>query len=209
MASDRRATLALAGGLCLAATGSTAAQPRIGTVERQEGETAALRNGTFESLRPGSAVHTGDRIRTGADSRVLIRFDDNDMTLVVGPATEITLSRHVLRTEMPRFAAIYALFGGIVRFLMPPRAGPCEIDIVTRAAVASVRSTEWLIDDKANGTTGVFTISGVVRVRGEGGGVVALEPGFGTDVMPGAAPSAAKRWGQARIDEAQARLRFG
>lgn len=205
---QRRVALWMAGGLSLAGTPAAAeGTPRIGVVERQEGETVVLRGGRSVPLTPGSDIHMSDRIQTGRGSRVAIVFTDG-LSLVVGPESAITLSRHVVGADGSRLGAIYALFGGIVRLLAPPRPGPSEIAIVTRAAVASVRSTEWIVDEKPSGSTGVFTVTGVVEVRGERGQAVSLPPGFGTDVAPGEAPTAPKRWGQPRVDEAVARLGF-
>lgn len=204
----RRAALAMAGGLTLLGAPAAAQDGvRIGLVEQQAGDATAFRGGRSSPLTPGAAVNAGDRIHTGRGARIAIAFVDG-LRLVVGPESAITLSRHVVGPDDSRLGAIYALFGGIVRLLAPPRPGPSEIAIVTRAAVASVRSTEWIVDEKPSGATGVFTVTGVVEVRGERGQAVSLPPGFGTDVAPGEAPTAPKRWGQARVDEAVARLGF-
>ena len=63
--------------------------------------------------------------------------------------------------------------------------------------MASVRSTEWLVESTAKGT-GVLSLAGEVTVRGLAGGVVVLRPGEGTDVAPGAPPRPPAIWGEAR-----------
>jgi hypothetical protein len=77
--------------------------------------------------------------------------------------------------------------------------------VTTRTAVASVRSTQWIVDAGAD-STGVFAIEGRVTVvdRQMRGGVI-LDPGYGTDVRAGEPPSQPKRWGQKRVDDVTAR----
>ncbi len=78
------------------------------------------------------------------------------------------------------------------------------IEVDTRTAVASVRSTEWLVESTARGT-GFLSVEGVVEVRGLAGGAVSLRPGQGTDVPPGGPPRPAATWGEARRRDALAR----
>jgi len=80
--------------------------------------------------------------------------------------------------------------------------------VTTGTAIASVRSTDWVIEAKPDDTA-VFVVDGRVQVvnRGQTGGVL-LYPGFGTDVRPDSPPTTPKRWGQARVDSALARTRL-
>ena len=73
--------------------------------------------------------------------------------------------------------------------------------------MASVRSTEWLVESTAKGT-GVLSVAGEVTVRSLAGGAVVLRPGEGTDVAPDAAPKAPAVWGAARRQAALARTAF-
>ena len=79
-----------------------------------------------------------------------------------------------------------------------------SIEIDTRTAVASVRSTEWLAESTAKGT-GVLSIEGEVTVHAIAGGTVILRPGEGTDVASAAPPKAPAIWGAARRQDAIAR----
>jgi hypothetical protein len=80
-------------------------------------------------------------------------------------------------------------------------------EVRTRAAVASVRSTDW-ITEAGKDRSSVFVVSGKVSVTGVAGGArVILEPGQGTDIENGGAPSTPKKWGASRVEQVMARTR--
>ena len=81
----------------------------------------------------------------------------------------------------------------------------CATDNPTRT-VASVRSTEWVVEATGAGTA-VFSIEGPVAVLSPLGSVT-LATGDGTDVRLGAAPTQPVQWGQARVDRTLARVPF-
>jgi len=101
--------------------------------------------------------------------------------------------------------ALLRLIAGIVRIRLPSDRPWNRFDVVTPTAIASVRSTDWIIE-AARDTSAVFCAQGSVTVRNRSiGGEVVLEPGFGTDVARSAPPTPVKRWGQKRVDSAVAR----
>ena len=80
-------------------------------------------------------------------------------------------------------------------------------EVRTRAAVASVRATDW-ITEIGDDRTSVFVVEGSVAVRGTGDGAqVVLEEGFGVDVEAGQPPPPPKEWGASRVEQALARTR--
>ena len=100
---------------------------------------------------------------------------------------------------------VLGLLQGIVRLIGgggAPAGGTIEVD--TRTAIASVRSTEWLLESTAKGT-GVLSIVGEVTVLALAGGEVVLRPGQGTDVPPGGPPKPPATWGETRRRDAIAR----
>ena len=70
------------------------------------------------------------------------------------------MSRGGIRVVLGLLQGITRLIGGLVE-------GGRSIEIDTRTAVASVRSTEWLVESTAKGT-GVLSIVGEVTVRRSG-----------------------------------------
>ena len=81
-------------------------------------------------------------------------------------------------TSDGRLEICSGLLQGIARLIGGASPTPRTVEIDTRTAVASVRSTEWLIERTDKGT-GVLAIEGEVTVLGLAGGAVVLQPGQG------------------------------
>lgn len=179
----------------------------VGQVVRQIGSVTVLRAVGGGTLQLGAPVFQGDSILTGPDSKIHIAFGDGS-ELAVGPDSEVRLDEYAVAGDGSRHGGFLTLLRGIVRAVVAGAAGAGPFDIGTRLAVASTRSTEWLIE-AARDRTSVFVTEGSIAVQGAAGGEgVLLAAGYGTDVLPGAPPNPAKRWGAARIDRAMARTRL-
>ena len=200
----RRHTLAAAsGGLLLAARSGLTAQPGIGHVTRRTGEAAAIRGPAIVALAPGDPVFVDDILRTGLESRLLISCADG-LQITIGPATELAVRRFLAQQPGHPLEVVLGLLQGIARLVGAAIPGGRTIEIDTRTAIASVRSTEWLLESTAKGT-GVLSIEDEVTVLALAGGQVVLQPGQGTDVPPGGPPKAPAIWGDARRRDAIAR----
>jgi hypothetical protein len=187
----------------LASLPAASAQP-VGKVVRQAGVVVAQRDGATRSLILGAAVAQGDRIVTYADSKVAIELADGG-TLSVGSDTQVEISEFVADGGQGIRGAL-TLVIGIVRTSLGGlwRDG---FEVRTRAAVASLRSTDWITEATAD-KAAVFVVDGVVAVTGRASAeTVVLTQGGGTDVPVGGTPSAPKQWGQPRVDAVLARTR--
>jgi hypothetical protein len=199
---------ALGCGLALLAglAGAEAAEPSVGAVAAQRGTAVAIRGAGIVALTEGQPVFAGDIVRTGPEARLLIVCRDG-LHIAIGGGTEVALRAYLADRSAGSLQVALGLLRGIVRLfgdrVMPRR----RIEVDTRTALASVRSTEWLVEVTERGT-GVLAITGEVEVRGLAGGLVVLRPGEGTDVAPGAVPRPAARWGEARRRDAIARTGF-
>jgi hypothetical protein len=193
--------------LAVAAGRASAQNAEVGTVTRLAGRPTLVTGGTSTPATVGMVVREGDRAITGAGGRLEITGTDGT-TITVGDQTTVVITRYLAPGGGRRGNGLLDLLEGIVRILLPGSWD--RFDVTTGTAVASVRSTEWLVDATA-ATTGVFVFDGHVQVRGqprtrgiaEG---VTVAPGFGTDVAVNALPIPPRRWGQPRIDAALARL---
>jgi hypothetical protein len=88
---------------------------------------------------------------------------------------------------------------------VPAKSIANKFQVITPQAIAAVRGTKWAID-VAGDKTSVFVVKGRVAVgRRAGGQRVALGPGEGVDVEPGA-PLTVRRWAPARVSALLARL---
>jgi ferric-dicitrate binding protein FerR (iron transport regulator) len=170
----------------------------VGRVIRQEGGASVLRDAVRSPLLPGTAVFAGDVVETAVSSRVTLRFED-DSTLTAGPSSRVAVSEYVVTPAGGRTSALFSLLAGIVRTAVQ-QAGFGSFAVQTEDAVASARSTEWTIEILPAGTA-VLGIEGAVEVTGRRTGAsVTINPGQGTDVAPGAAPTPPVTWGAPRVE---------
>jgi hypothetical protein len=202
----RRAALLFALGALAAAPrrAARAATADVGRVANRRGAVAAIRGSAIVPLAPGDPVYLLDIVRTGPEGRVLIVCHDG-LQLAVGPGTELVLRSYLAPGPGGGLEAVLGLLRGIVRLIGGRAPGGGRIEVDTRTALASVRSTEWLVEVTGKGTGVLAIAGGEVNVEGLGGGRVVLRPGEGTDVAPGAAPRPPTRWGDPRRLDAIAR----
>lgn len=175
----------------------------VGQVVQQHGVVTALREGTPRALRLGASIYTGDKVITRANAKVAIEFRDGS-TLSVGSDTKVTVSEYA---PEGRKRGILTLLLGIIRTHLS-EIWQDGFDVRARAAVASVRSTDWVTEAREDRSS-VFVVAGTVAVRGVADGAeVVLGEGFGTDVETGGAPSQPKKWGSSRVEQVLARTRL-
>jgi hypothetical protein len=178
-------------------------ETRIGQVAAQRGSVTVLRGPGIVALAVGDPVYPGDIVRTGPEARLLIRCEDG-LQIAIGGGTDVAIHSYLADRATGSLQAALGLLRGIMR-LIGGRSLPRQtIEVDTRTALASVRSTEWLVDVTERGT-GVLAITGEVVVQALAGGTVVLQPGEGTDVAPGQPPRPPNPWGAARRTDAIAR----
>jgi hypothetical protein len=192
----------------LAAGRARAAEPRsVGTISRLVGSPMILRPGgrRIPAAR-GMMLHEGDRVATGSGGRLEITADDGTV-IVVGEETTVMLTRFVAPSDSGTGQGLLDLLEGILRLQLPRSWN--RFEVITATAVASVRSTDWIVDAGKPGNTAVFVVQGRVEVENSARtSAVLLDPGFGTDVPAGGLSTMPKRWGQARVDAVMARTRI-
>lgn len=214
----RRTLLQLGGaaGLVLALPGGPKAEEPTCRVLQLVGEAWRDAAGIRSQLALGDGLAAGDRVATGAESKVKILFIDGS-SLILGPDSEVGLA--VYDPEPKAGVALLLLLVGTVRVSVGDGVVWQSFQVQGGTAVASVRGTEWAMQENPGGSA-VFVIEGEVEVRprhtSTGGdhsdevpaepAQVVLQPGEGTDVAPNTAPSAPKRWGDARRDKLLALL---
>jgi hypothetical protein len=201
MVFTRRAVLACSAFL-IGMSQTALGQERTCIAARVVGEATIQRGTASQPVRPAMSLHQGDQLVTAAGSRVEMRCPDGS-SLIIGERSSVRLS--IFITNSRRQNAVVEVLEGIVRALLPSGHAWERFDIVTRTAVASVRSTEWIVDVKPD-TTGVFVRSGGVLVSSRvNQAQVFLQPGYGVDVGTQAAVLEVRLWGQARINDALTR----
>jgi hypothetical protein len=186
--------------LALATPGPVEAADPVGEVIAQRGVVTAFRAGAAVQLIHGSSVYEGDEIHTYKDAGVKMRLADGS-TVAIGESGVFTVANYGYNrgtnTRTALFRTVQSIFRATVTALSPAST----FQVQTATAVASVRSTDWMLAARGD-LTEVFVSEGSVHVRNISpsvAGEVLLTPGDGTDVRPGAAPIGPVKWGPPRI----------
>jgi hypothetical protein len=176
-----------------------------GRISRVSGNVTLLRGGQVQAGAPGDAIYVSDSIRTAADSRAEVTFDDGSV-LTVGPDSEVAIETFAPVAE--ESTAVLDLLAGIVRVTVNKATDWGRFDVRTTTAVASVRGTDYLVESNEAGSA-VFVAEGRVAVSSRAGaGTAVLRAGQGVDVTAAFEPPVVKIWGAKRRDAALARVTF-
>ncbi len=180
--------------------------PYLGRIVEQAGPVTILRSGRGFGASTNMEILLGDRVLTGPRSRVRIEFDDRT-GLVIGPDTDVEISRY-LAPGRGGSSRLLGLLRGILRLVGVPGVSGEGLRVRTRAAIASVRSTVWIVEATPE-ETAVLVLSGRVIVESSrGDGAVVVRSGEGTIVPLDAAPGRPTVWSEERAEEVLARTRF-
>lgn len=205
MTSRRAAVLGLAVVASSLSPAALAQQRTPCIAARVAGDVSIQRDAATLPVRPSMPLRQNDLLTTGAGGRVEMRCPDGS-SMVVGERSTVRLS--ILIADDRPHNAVVELLEGIVRMILPSGHTWERFDIVTRTAVASVRSTVWLVDAKPD-TAGVFVEEGNVLVSSRADQAqIYLTAGYGVDVGARPAPLETRVWGAARLADAQARTRL-
>ena len=175
-----------------------AAQEVVAQIDAVNGQAFVNRDAERLAAETGLQVHRLDELMTYGDGRLRLNFRDGTV-ITIGPNSRV-LVQHYLDTlgGADNRAPLLTLMVGILRATVP-KIGSLGWSVQTRAAVASSRSTEWIMEARGE-TTSVVVLAGHVEVVNDGGGVLRLTGGEGVDVTLGAPmPATANRWGAARV----------
>ena len=191
---DRRDVLGFVGTLLASAAFSapSRAADRAGRVEEIKGEAFVDASNQHRALEKSSDVFVGDRVATGASSRLTMLLGE-DTTIKLGEKAQLVIDQFLSTT-----GGEISLQSGPMSFDRPSGSRPVPVKIRSSYGLIAVRGTKFFAGP-SNGVFGVFVDHGTVAVSG-GGSEVVLEAGQGTNLdSPGAKPSAATAWGPERI----------
>src|SRR3954454_15515595 len=194
---DRRKMLGLIGTLLASAAfnqPANAADP-AGRVEEIKGEAFADASNQHRPLEKSSSVFVGDRVETGTSSRLTMLLGV-DTTIRLGERAHLVIDQFLSTT-----GGEISVQSGPMLFDRPSGSRPVPVKIKSPYGLIAVRGTKFFAGP-SNNVFGVFVDHGTVVVSG-GGSEVVLQAGEGTNLSsPGAKPTAAVKWGDARIQAA-------
>jgi hypothetical protein len=200
---SKRGLLAVLAGVLISA-GPALAETRSCQIERVAGTASVTQDGTRSPAKPGTVLGESDMIRTGDNGMVEVLCSD-ETKITIGAATELNLGSLVGEQGKDETIAM-SLHRGIARFLAPVRTWG-TFNVFGPAAVASVRSTEWVMETPKRGTN-VLVLKGRVEVRAKTSEGWILGPTYGVDVTADGKMGEPKVWGEARVKKVLARVTF-
>lgn len=158
---------------CRAATAVEA-----GTVVSSNGDTWLMRDGSISSpLRDGATVYGGDKLVTGPDARIEVRFVDN-ARIAIGPGSEFRVDEY--RFDSGGERSFFTLARGVIRQISGAigKRNHDDYRLTTPTGVLAIRGTEFVaretvcpcLDDRQAGLA-VDVIAGRVEVTNRSGSV--------------------------------------
>lgn len=160
--------------------------------------------GAWRPLARGPLPAEALILRTGPRAHVLVTCTDG-VRVTLGERSEFSLGTLTESAHSPDRSIVMRLVGGIVG-VAAKGAWP-KFEVQAPLAIAAVRSTEWLVMHDETAGSAVFVREGAVRVRPLAPGApVTLSAGEGVDIARGAGMGPVRRWPEARVAAAAARL---
>ncbi|HYF58759.1 MAG TPA: FecR family protein, partial [Burkholderiaceae bacterium] len=157
------------------------ASPDAARVLVSEGETMLVRGASFSTpVRPEVPIRSGDRIRTGADGRVQLRFADGAL-ISIQPGSDFRVEQWAFDASRQR--SFFQLVQGSVRAVSGAigKRDRDDFRLKTPTATIGIRGTEFTVDETACPSAGcpagvepgltVAVIAGRVAVTNSAGSV--------------------------------------
>lgn len=129
-------------------------------------------------------LNIGDRIRTGPDGRVALKFQDGSR-LNMGNSSEMELTEFLVRKDSR--SAAFTLSSGKIRAFVSRFSGNSDFRIKTPTGVAGVKGTDFIMMSHGPANV-IFGNSGKVDVSGGNEKAVALTKGRMTENTGGVSP---------------------
>ncbi len=196
------------------------AQQMAGTVERLKGDASRTLDGSTAGLAVGGTVFVGDRVKTGPDARLLVRFADGS-SLTLGEKAEVAIDDLVFTPtakgpEIGHQALVMVV--GVFRYTSGAigKTSPSQVTFGTPTATIGIRGTDFLGGELTVGMPpgrphyGFQIQDGAIQVITPQGSVVLNEPGQGTflPLAGGRPPTPVRQWTAEEAAEAQAAIAF-
>lgn len=179
--------------LALLFAGTAQAQDTAATVLSLQGQVSAVSAaGLTRQLDQGSALYQGDRVDTGDDATVSIRFTDNSR-FDLAENSSMSVDNYAYSAEQSSFTA--SIFKGAFRFVsgLIAQRRSRAMGVRTPVATIGIRGTSVAGEVDASSARIMLLESddqrpSAIEVSNAFGSVVVDEPGYGTEVPDANSP---------------------
>ncbi|MDP2805837.1 MAG: FecR family protein [Gallionellaceae bacterium] len=180
--------------------------PVAGTVQKMRGAALTNHQNASENLTIGMKVLIGDRIVTGANTRLALKMNDGAI-LTLGENTEFVISDYRYSPKLQQGSASMELLKGAFRAVTGAIGKLKERDfkIKTKVATIGIRGTDFWGGFYFSEALDVALLDGKgIYVENAAGKVEVTAQGDGTTIKNTSdAPSAPMHWGDKKINAAK------
>lgn len=175
----------------------------LGTISRIQGEARAAYGPDERNLLVGDSIYQNDTLRTGEDSRLLVRLTDgSDLTL--GAKAGMLVSDVIASPDQDR-GPVMSLLNGVFALAAVKTKGA---EIKTPVATIGIRGTK-LWGGPLSGALDVLLLEGKIDVTTPQGSVTLDQAGQGTVISAaGQAPGAVGMWPESKVAKAVETVTF-
>lgn len=149
--------------LTLAVFSAHAADAKAGSITFVEGEVSLVRNDTGSPLGVGATLYVGDRIKTGAASKVEAKLADGSL-LRLASGSDLRLDNAMFRKSGEKKVRVSLSLGRMWASVTKLFGSSSEFEVQTSSAVAGVRGTRFTTEKAEGGDTVVRVYGGKVLV---------------------------------------------
>lgn len=163
-------------------------QPKPAHIISSHGDVTLIKNGKSHSVTPPTAINSGDALQSGADGSATIEFADGSL-LILQPSSEIEMDNLGSFDASGMVDTSIRLKKGRVENRVAPQKPDSRYRIITPAAVAAVRGTEFRVGGDDGGKLMRNEVLGG-KIAVTGSGVTREVPlGYGTIAESGKPPA--------------------
>jgi hypothetical protein len=123
-----------------------AAQPFAASVKTVQGNSAVIRSGETIAIREGMHLLSNDLLKTSADSRLGIIFQDGTR-ISLGPRTEVRIDRFLYEPADGKLGLMLSIARGILAYISGKisQLSPDSVGVTTPTCVIGLRGTHFAI----------------------------------------------------------------
>jgi len=152
--------------LVFAFTATSMAAETIAVVLKVKGKVTISRGNqaTSITLKRGSRLEDGDKLKTDKGSYAAVRFIDDASLLRIRANSTCTIKGKKEKNQVIK--NVYLEVGTILAKVTKQRG---KFEISTPTSVASVKGTEWITEQRYNGGTFYYGLEGVTEITNNAG----------------------------------------
>lgn len=195
--------------VCLLLSTIVAAEEAGKTVFARGDVVAKKSEAEFRDLKRNDPIFGDDFVTTGIDARAVLRLSD-DTVITLGEEAEFSLEEYVFNETEKR--AILDIPVGAFRIITGKltKTSDPKFTVKTPRSTIAVRGTDFWGGSIHEGAIDIALLEGehALVVSNEYGSVTITEPGFGTSVYDGKAPTAPIKWPDAMFAKAVSMIAY-